>query len=569
LGEWEAKHSRFDHQRKISGGTQARFGVVVGAQVLYMPESAWDVKSHVGHEGPLPGEKGPVRAMMVATVEPVIPYDRFRLAGKVQLIIAMILGMSRLKSFKGGSKNQVTVELLREAKKLLDKDVQSTMSADLSNPSKGRYARLKPVLNREGIWVVGGRMTRRNPLTELPGDDPQILLPSEHAYTRQLMTDAHIDCGHGGRDATLARFRHEHWAPQGSKVAKAVKDSCQACRLRDAKLLKQEMGMLPIDRLKSALPFNKVMLDLFGPYTIRGEVQKRVNGKAYGILFTDMFSRAVHIEVAVGYDTDSFIMALTRFSSLRGWPTTIYSDPGSQLIGADRELRGVWGGINHGSVESTSVDKGLQWIFGPADSPWHQGAVESLVKTVKRALKFGFNNQRLSAIELITICHQVANMVNERPLGSLSSTDSEINNLTPNCLLLGRSLAQNPGSWDESGSLKARSQLVGMVSKRFWEKWTEMYAPMMMVQNKWFKASRNLKPGDVVTVADRNALRGHYYLARVDKVFPGIDGKVRKVTLVYKNFRTGERIREYKGAKDVSIARSVQRVSLLVPIDDQ
>jgi hypothetical protein len=35
-------------------------------------------------------------------------------------------------------------------------------------------------------------------------------------------------------------------------------------------------------------------------------------------------------------------MALSRFASIRGWSEFIYSDPGSQLIGAVRELKEAW-----------------------------------------------------------------------------------------------------------------------------------------------------------------------------------------------------------------------------------
>ena len=52
-----------------------------------------------------------------------------------------------------------------------------------------------------------------------------------------------------------------------------------------------------------------------------------------------------------------------------------------------------------------------------------------------------------------------------------------------------------------------------------------------MVQRKWFTASRNLRAGDVVIVADKNTLTGEYRLALVKDVFPGEDGKVRKVTV--------------------------------------
>jgi hypothetical protein len=74
-------------------------------------------------------------------------------------------------------------------------------------------------------------------------------------------------------------------------------------------------------------------------YEVRGEVQKRTSGKAYGVIFTDMAIRAVHIEAVFGYDTSSFLMALSRFASVRGWPERIYSDPGPQLMGAAKELQ--------------------------------------------------------------------------------------------------------------------------------------------------------------------------------------------------------------------------------------
>ena len=56
------------------------------------------------------------------------------------------------------------------------------------------------------------------------------------------------------------------------------------------------MGLLPEARLKPAPAFNHIMLDLFGPYMVRRKVQKRTSSKAYGVMFTDLAVRAVHIE---------------------------------------------------------------------------------------------------------------------------------------------------------------------------------------------------------------------------------------------------------------------------------
>ena len=470
-----------------------------------------------------------------------------------------------------GNAMQVTAQHLKEAEDFVVKNIQRTIECELKkrNSKKGNgghYAKLKPVQDASGIWVIGERLNRYNAMT--PDSSLQRLLPSKHPATRLFMQRAHQAGGHRGRDATLARFRMHYWTPQGSKLARLVKTNCQLCKLRDAKFLEQPMGLLPEARLKPAPAFNHVMLDLFGPYTVRGEVQKRTSGKAYGVLFTDLTMRAVHIEAVFGYDTSNFLMALSRFASLRGWPEKIYSDPGSQLVGAERKLKEAWQRIDRESLQRDSAQNGSTWVFGPADSPWHQGAVESLIKAAKRAIHFSVSNQRLSVPEFLTVCCEVANLLNERPIGVKPSVDSVINALTPNSLILGRATASNPMGWQPyETNIATRCHLVQSVVEDFWKRWTELYAPALVVQRKWHTATRNLRPGDVVIVADKNTLRGEYRLALVRDVFPGEDGRVRKVTVQYKSYRTGEKVHEYRGARDTVVSRAVQRLALLVPVD--
>ena len=110
--------------------------------------------------------------------------------------------------------------------------------------------------------------------------------------------------------------------------------SCKECRQRQPQLSQQCMGLLPEAKLKASPPFNFTMLDLLGPFLTRGEVNKRTSGKCYMVLFTDLGSRAIHLECVFGYSTEHFLLALSRFVHIRGWPAEIYSDPGSQLLGA-------------------------------------------------------------------------------------------------------------------------------------------------------------------------------------------------------------------------------------------
>ena len=180
------------------------------------------------------------------------------------------------------------------------------------------------------------------------------------------------------------------------------------------------------------------------------------------------------------------------------------------------------------------------------------------------------SNQRLSVQEFLTVCSETANLINKRPIGTLPSTDSEINILTSNSLLLGRAIAKNPGGWQPgSQDPRKRHHVVQAIVDMFWKKWTQLYAPALVVRRKWHTANRNLHPGNVVIIADRNTMRGEYRLGLVEEVFPGRDGKVRRVSVMYKNFRVGDKIQAYKGDDEaVIVHRSTQRLALLVPVDD-
>ena len=67
------------------------------------------------------------------------------------------------------------------------------------------------------------------------------------------------------------------------------------------------MSPFPIERLKPSPVFLYIAVEYFGPFIIRGEVQKRTRGKAYGVILTCLNSRAVHIDIAPDYSTDTFL----------------------------------------------------------------------------------------------------------------------------------------------------------------------------------------------------------------------------------------------------------------------
>ena len=392
---------------------------------------------------------------MTTVQQDLIDYRRFSSMKKLKWTVARVLSACRQRSFSGGRTRSISVQDLSAAEVFVIKDVQREIKRE-DTGRKGRYRRLKPTRGPEGIWTVGRRLSESHSLMVGPAVY-QALLPPDHHVTRLMMVHAHEQSGHRGRDSTLARFRQRYWTPKASKLAEAARKGCQMCKLRDPQLLSPEMGALPVERLEPGPPFNNTMVDLFGPYSVRGEIQKRVTGKAYGVLFTDMCSRAVHIEGVFSYDSASFILALTRFVSVRGWPETFFSDPGTQLVGVSNDLQEVWKAIQSDELFKLSTGNGTTWKFGPADAPWQQGAAEALIKTVKKCFRHTFGDQRISASEFLTVCAQAAIVINERPLAILPPSGEVISVLTPNCQLIGRPYAQNPAGGD-----------VGLMSVRGW-----------------------------------------------------------------------------------------------------
>ena len=94
------------------------------------------------------------------------------------------------------------------------------------------------------------------------------------------------------------------------------------------------MADLPSDRLQEEPPFSYCGVDMFGPFHIK---EHRNTLKCYGVLFTCLVSRAVHIEMTKSMETDSVRLALKRFIARRGNVRTIRCDNGSNFVGAGRE----------------------------------------------------------------------------------------------------------------------------------------------------------------------------------------------------------------------------------------
>lgn len=88
----------------------------------------------------------------------------------------------------------------------------------------------------------------------------------------------------------------------------------------------------------------------------------------------------------------------------------------------------------------------------------------------------------------------------------------------------------------------------------------------MLIRQKWHTSKRDVRVGDVVLIQDSNLVRGAWKLAQVIRADPGRDGVVRDVDLRYKIVKHGK---GYDGDMDKIIGRSVHRLVVLLPVEEQ
>ena len=277
------------------------------------------------------------------------------------------------------------------------------------------------------------------------------------------------------------------------------------------------------------------------------------------------------MDLAPDYSKEKFLVVLSRFVSIRGYPTKLLSDNGTQLTAANEELQKVSRAWDWDELVAFGATKGMQWEFVPADAPWQTGVSEALVKSVKKAIAVAIGESIMTFSELQTVCYEAANLVNERPIGrhSTSPADDGIY-LCPNDLLLGRSTPRVPsGPFRETSNPNHHYEFVERVVDTFWRTWTRDLFPSLIIQQKWHTARRNVIVGDVVLIQDSNQVRGNWKLGKVSEVHPGEDGKVRKVEVQCKNPKPGEPVNKYQGQGYVTVQRPVQRLVVLVPTDEE
>ncbi|XP_076044925.1 uncharacterized protein LOC143027525 [Oratosquilla oratoria] len=306
---------------------------------------------------------------------------------------------------------------------------------------------------------------------------------------------------------------------------------CMVCKRLYETPMHQRMSDLPPERCEPGGPaFRYVGVDLFGPFHVK---VGRSEMKRYGCLYTCFTTRAIHIEKLDSLQTDAFINGFVRFTARRVYPSKVWSDNCTNLVGARAELARSVRDLDRSLIARETRRCGVEWSFNPPSASHHGGVWERMIRSVRKVLfALVIKSPRMLDDILQTLFCEAESIVNSRPLTKCSDDASDESPLTPNHLLL---LQGNPplswGAFHDADPYRKHWRHVQHLAKQFWKRWVSEYLVELQRRQKWNFESPNLSVGDLVLIMNENSPRGSWPLGRVQEVRVSRDGLVRSARL--------------------------------------
>jgi hypothetical protein len=399
---------------------------------------------------------------------------------------------------------------------------------------KSRLTSLNPFLDDSGLIRVGGRL--RNSGAHSDVKHPIVLPKCE--ITELIIQAEHISLLHAGPQATLASLRQRYWPMSGRSVVRRIIHNCLKCFRANPTTSSQLMGDLPKDRVQPARPFLNSGVDFGGPvYLKEGRGRGKRTVKGYIALFVCFATKALHLELVGDLSSQSFLGALKRFISRRGHVANLYSDNGTNFVGARNELSELGEMLKSQKFERDVIDRladrTVRWHFIPPHSPHHGGIWEAGIRSVKSHLKRVIGLTSLTYEEMHTVLTQIEACLNSRPLTPISNDPNDLIALSPSHFLIG-DLLTAPVEHDVTPlpiNRLSRWQYVEQLRQHFWKRWSVDYLTQLQPRRKWNQRLPNIEVGELAVIKEDNSPPLQWRLARVVRLHPGKDGCVRVVTL--------------------------------------
>jgi hypothetical protein len=315
----------------------------------------------------------------------------------------------------------------------------------------------------------------------------------------------------------MGKLREKVWIIGGRRAIKKVLTKCVTCRRFSSKCPDTVPATLPVDRVKDCKAFQVVGVDLAGPLFLKNR------SKAWVVLYTCAVYRCVHLELVSSLSTEAFLWSFQRFITRRGRPDTVFSDNGTNFVGAANLFKTV----DWKRVEAEAKVRRIEWKFNPPSAPWWGGWWERLIRVMKDLLKRILGSVRVNFEELTTILCEVEAVMNGRPLTFITEDQDDLVPLTPSMFLQDVTEYETPGFDCPGGDeLRKRIRFRNKLKLELRARFRREYLSLLVQRGKDPK-SPPIQVGDVVLVGADNKRRLEWPLARVVELLPGTGGHVR------------------------------------------
>lgn len=514
---------------------------VCGPSWLSQEESSWPIRKIVEDEHTSLEQKTVALVLADSPAHPLYSLvNRCSSWNKLVRTTVYVLRFAHILS----SKNLVSASDLRFAEDVLIKVVQQVHFSneikllEKTGNCSSSFRKLRPFL-KDGLLRVGGRLM--NSQLDYDGKHP-ILLPKIDRFVELLVRHYHNTHLHTGPSLVLSLLRQRFWILSGRRVVRSILSKCNTCFKLRPTVQPPLMANLPSYRVEPCKPFLKTGCDFAGPLNI---ILNRYRGtrtqKAYICLFICLATKAIHLELVSDLSTANFLQAFKRFLARRGLCTTLYTDHGSNFIGAKTALKDIYKLLASQEFEQNLMNllanRGIEWKMIPPSAPHMGGIWESNIKNVKTHLYKVVGAQLLTYEEMNTLLIQIEAVLNSRPLCILTSEPGEITPLTPAHFLTLTPLDRLPSAdlTQEKLNRLTRYQLIDQLVQHFWRRWSVEYLHTLQTRERWNTDGRPVKIGTIVLLQQPHTPPLHWPLGRIVEVHPGTDGVVRVVTVKTKN----------------------------------
>ena len=232
-------------------------------------------------------------------------------------------------------------ELVLAVEKLLQLSQLESFPAESKQLTAGKYVKTSnrlssysPFIGPNGLIRSTGHIQRLSATAFETRHS--IISDSRHRLIQLFLRFYHIRHKHQSVDYFRSVIHQQFVLLRLRSAIGAIETHCVCCRKRNVKTVTPMMSYFPAERLDYRQPpFSKCSVDDFGPFhvTIRRSSEKR-----WCFLFTCLTTRAIHVQLVPFMDTSSCVMAIERFISRRRTPSKIWSDNGTNFVGAEKEL---------------------------------------------------------------------------------------------------------------------------------------------------------------------------------------------------------------------------------------